>query len=271
MSVHDAWARLTPYELSFPDLAFARGHFAAIREEAGARQTDLHDAAAFVMLAASGQALREIRGPDDDPALIRQYGSLLYHAFHFHAAGEPLWLVRVPALRALLGGAPDAPDAPDAAGWVPALEPAAGYAQLPQHMVWVRSSGDDPPESLDGFFWARSGAGRFDLLLALGMRGDRPGLSVVPLADLPVADAAEWVTSAMREGGGDFASSLPGSELEGLYELRSGGEALKLAALVLRALERVPAAALTEPAAAADLAPVGPRASELPYRSLDGA
>lgn len=260
MAVHDAYARLTPYELSFPDLEFARRHFAAIRREAEARQVELRDPTAFVMLASTGQALREIRGPQDDPALIRQYGYLLYHTYHFCEAGEPLYLVPSGALRQLL----DAPA--DVAGWRPALEPESGYAQLPQHLVWVRPSEELPPESLDGFFWVRTGQDTFGLLFALGMRGDRPGLSVVPLDELPIADAGQWILLEMREGGGDFASSMPGADLDRLYELRSTGEAIKLAALVLRGLERGTLGAPTTARAPND---AGARPSALAFRTLE--
>jgi hypothetical protein len=262
MPGHDAFARLTPYELSFPDLDFARRHFAAIRREAEARGVDLGDASAFVMLAATGQALREIRGPEDDPRLIHQYGFLLYHSFHFCEAGEPLYLVQAPALRELLDGDPPG------AEWAPALEPRAGYAQLPQHLVWVRAAPGLPPDSLDGFFWSRGTADRFGLLLALGMRGDRPGLSVVPLADLPLAEASEWTRMEMREGGRDFSSSLPGSELDGLYELRSSGEALKLAARLLWRLESAGGIGSAEKPAAQPDGSAGPRPSALGYRRV---
>ena len=259
MSLHDAFARFTPYELSFPDLDFARAHFQAIREEAEARAADLRDPSAFVMLAAAGEALRAIRGPEDDPALIRQYGSMLYHAFHFCAAGEPLFLIHSVALRDLIERDPVDPD------WAPRLELPAGYAQLPQHMVWVRADADQPPESLDGFHWTRSGEDRIDVLLALGMRGDRPGLSVVALTDLPLADVAGWSALEMREGGGDFSSTMPGADLEGLIEIRSTGEALKLAARVLWRIERGPAFG---PAAARASSSGSPRASALDFHRL---
>lgn len=259
MPGHDAFARLTPYELSFPDLAFARRHFVAIREEAEVRGVELTDPSAFVMLAATGKALREIRGPEDDPALIHQYGYLLYHSFHFCEAGEPLYLFQTAALRDLLE------KEPETAGWTPGLEPAAGYVQLPQHLVWVRAAPNTPPESLDGFFWSRVSPDRFGLLLALGMRADRPGLSVVPLGDLPTAEAADWAHMEMREGGGDFTSTLPGSEIEGLYELRSSGEALKLAA---RALRRIELPEGIDEAAPTEEGADGPRPSTLPFRRV---
>lgn len=256
MSVHDTYARLTPYELSFPSLDVARGHFSAIRSEAEDRGVDAVDPAVFLLLTSTSQALHEIRGAHDDPGLLHQYGLLVYHAFHFFEAGERLYFLRLMALRHLLE------DQSIAGSWSLVLEPAAGYVQLPQHLVWVRPEAESPPESLDGFFWARSGADRFAVLLALGMRTDRPGLSVVPLSDLPLAEAQDWTRMRMREDGIDFSSTLPGSEMEGLYELCSCGEALKLVVRVLRRLETVTGAELANTREAPD---DGPRPSTLAY------
>ena len=264
MSLHDAFARFTPYELSFPGLSPARAHFDAIRSEADARQVYARDPSSFIMLAATGQAVREIRSTEDDPALIRQYGLLLYHAFHFSEQGEELYLIETGALRELLD------EAPEMLEWEPSLGEtvghAAGYAQLPQHLVWVRSEEDAAPESLDGFFWVRSSDEHFGLLLALGMRGERPGLSVVGLSDLPLNEACDWSRLPVREEGDDFSSSIPGSELEGLYELRSAGEALKLAARVLWRLECGEEGSYgvrpVEPGGG------GPRASDLAFRRI---
>ena len=143
MSLHDAFARFTPYELLFPGLSPARAHFHAIRSEADARQVDARDPSSFIMLAATGQAVSEIRSAEDDPALIRQYGLLLYHAFHFREQGEELYLIETGALRELLD------EAPEILGWKPSLGEtsghAAGYAQLPQHLVWVRSEEEAMP------------------------------------------------------------------------------------------------------------------------------
>ena len=260
MPVHDAYARRTPYELSFPDLDVARGHFSAIRNEADAHGVDTADPALFVLLAATGQALREIRGADDDRGLIHQYGLLIYHTFHFFEAGERLYFLRSRVLRRLIE------DEPVPGSWSLVLDPGAGYVQLPQHLVWVRPETGSLPESLDGFFWARSRAARFALLLTLGMRADRPGLSVIPLSDLPVAEAWNWAGMDMRVGGCDFSSTLPGSQMEGLYELRSSGEALKLAARVLRWLEAVIDVGLVKTTATPN---EGPQASALPYRMID--
>ena len=264
MSLHDAYARFTPYELSFPGMSPARAHFDAIRSEADAREVDARDPSSFVMLAAAGRAVREIRSAEDDPALIRQYGLLLYHAFHFHEGGEALYLIETEAIRDLLDGDPEI------LGWAPSLgEPAghaAGYVQLPQHLVWVRSQEDAAPESLDGFFWVRSSDEHFGLLLALGMRGERPGLSVVSLAELSLNEVSEWSSLQARDKGDDFSSSIPGSELEGLYELRSGGEALKLVARVLWKLECREGVSHGAPSVGSKVG--GPRASGLAFRRI---
>lgn len=233
MAIHDAYLRRTPYELAFPDLEDARARFTAFEAEAREREADVEDdPAAFVMLASVGQALRALRGPDEKADLIRQHGRLLWHAYRLWKAGEEPALLTLHALRYLL-------DPGTAFSWDGALPAPAGYAQLPQHLVWIRGGDEDRPESMDGFFWAGTGDGRLFLLVALGMRSDRPGLTVVPIEGLPLADAPTWTDGTMRPGGGDFASDMPGADLEGLYEVRSAGEAVKLAARALRHLGTV--------------------------------
>jgi hypothetical protein len=61
---------------------------------------------------------------------------------------------------------------------------------------------------------------------------------------------------------------MPGAEIERLYELRSTGEALKLAARVLLGLERDGA---SDPATAAPNDDGGPRPTTLAYRTLKSA
>jgi hypothetical protein len=131
----------------------------------------------------------------------------------------------------------------------------------------VRSEKDAAPESLDGFFWMRSSAEHFELLLALGMRGERPGLSVVAISDLPLSEVSDWSRLPAREEGDEFSSSIPGSELEGLYELRSAGEALKMAARVLWRLEC--GEERSRVLRSVESGGGGPRASELPFRRIE--
>jgi len=230
MPVHDSWLRVTPYELALPGRGFVDRHFPAIAEEVEARGADPGDPGAFVLLAAAGAALKEIRGESEDAALIHQHGLLLFHGWHLWRAGEPLFLLRESLARRVLGEDPVVP------GWTVPPEPLAGYVQLPQHLVWIRQGEGERPESVDGFFWASSSGDTLSLLYISGVIRDRPGFSVIPLPALPRGELGRWADVRVREDGEDFATTLPGGELEGLRSLETGGEAVKLAARILRRL-----------------------------------
>jgi hypothetical protein len=124
--------------------------------------------------------------------------------------------------------------------WVPSIPGKAGYVQLPQHLFWTAGGEEEPPESLDGFFWSSVDEENVTLLIAMGLRKDRPGFGVVPLPTIPVSAAGEWAGMPVREQGKDFQSFLPGAELEGLYSLEAGAEALKLAMLLFWYLDSFP-------------------------------
>ncbi len=272
MPIHDDYARITPYELALPGRDFAEDHFGAIGEEARRRGVDPEDPGAFVLLANAGRALREIRGEADDPALIHQYGLILYHAFGFWRSGEPLCLVDTALARHL------AEPGPAASSWEPRVKERAAYVQLPQHLFWTRPDPEGPPESVDGFFWSLAPGDRIHILLASGIRGDRAGLSVLPVPGVPLAEAATWMVEDAREGGGDFRSTLPGGDLESLHSIETAGEVLKLAARVLAWLDRFPdrLSGRRGPDGppwggegdAATWAPGAPRPSGLPYKRL---
>lgn len=231
MALHDAWLRVTPYELAIPGRAFVEQHFPAIAEEAEARGVDPSDPDRFVLLASVGAALQEVKGASDDPELIRQHGVMLFHSWHLWRQGEWIVLAPVDRVREVLAASPGQ------GGWKPRLPVAAGYLQLPQHLVWVRAGEGDTPESLDGFFWSRCAGNTLALLLVAGIQRDRAGFSVVEVPPLPLGDAGEWLRLQGREEGEDFASTLPGGELSGLYSVETGGEAVKLASRLLRRLE----------------------------------
>ncbi len=235
MAVHDAYARVTPFELLLPEEGFADQRFPLIREEAEEREADISDPERFALLSQVGAVLREIRGEDDPPQLIQQYGVLLFHAFHFWQEGHPFFLLKTGVVRYLVGAGPKAGD------WALSLPGPAGYVQLPQHLFWVPGGEDAPPESLDGFFWSAAGGEKLSLLVVMGIRKDRPGLSVVPLPTLPLSAAGEWAAMQVRPEGQDFHSSLPGAELENLYSLEAGAEAVKLATRVFWYLDVFPA------------------------------
>lgn len=261
MVARDAYARVTPYELAFPDRALAEERFSRVVDEAEEASGDepLHDPGRFLRLVSVSRTLAELRPADEGSERAHRHGVLLYHAFHFWRAGEPLYLLTVHAARYLVESGP---------ARAPAVRPPgpAGYLQLPRYLFWSRPTDEESPEPVDGFFWAAPGDGRLSVLLACGIRGDRPGLSVVPLPTLPLADGPEWLESPARPEGEDFSSTLPGGEMDRLYSLETAGEVLKLVARFFLHLESVPGAAVEEePLEAAE---EGPRPTGLPYRRV---
>jgi hypothetical protein len=222
MALHDRYARVTPYELSFPSLEWARDAFHAVREEAALRGVDRTDPALFILLGSVGRMLQELRPEGEDPERIHPLGVLLFHAFHFWEAGEPLLLIETEVVRRLI-------ESRDPTPWSGAIPAAAGYVQLPQHLLWIEGDAQPRPESVDGWFWTSPpGGGEIHVLLASGVQGDRPGFSVVPLPPASLERAEEWADQPGRESGEDFASRMPGAELARLYRVGTPGEVLKL-------------------------------------------
>ena len=276
MAIHDAYARLTPYELLLPDPEFADRHFPAVADEARERGVDPANPAAFVMLGAAQAALTELRDDDASPESAHDHGNVLYFAYRMWLAGPAVALVRADTLRGLLAATPDDTSAIQPRRtdpWPRSLRERAGYVQLPQHLVWLEegdggSPGDPPahdqlpphpavpagaqppapgppppatspsPESVDGLFWAVDPGGILHLALVTGVRGDRPGYGIVPVPPQPVETLHEWATGPAREGGGDFTTALPGADLDGLLGLRTPAEVFKLTALVLGLIAR---------------------------------
>ncbi len=235
-SDRSTWARLTPYEVGIPGRAFADENFEAIREEAEVRGVDPTDPGAFLMLGQVGRVLGELQGGERGADALQRFGAFLFHAFHFHRAGEPLFLLGTDTVRELAEGEPAA------AEWSGELPSDAGYLQLPRHLVWSHPDPEAPPEDLDGIFWTRSAGETLSLMPALGVRPDRPGISVVPLPPLSLADAGGWLGARAREEGQgeDFETTLPGGELDRLYSVVTVGEVLKLAARVLHRIHTRP-------------------------------
>jgi hypothetical protein len=257
MPIHDAYARRTPYEVSFPSVDWARDAFTAVRGEGDAREIDVKDPDLFILLGSVGRMLQELRPDEADPERIHPLGLLLYHAFHFWRAGEPVLLVGTAAARRLVEGGP-----PAAAGVAP--PGSAGYVQLPQHLFWMDAEGDGPPESVDGFFWTAPGpGGEIHVLLAAGIRGDRPGFSVVPIPPASLGQAEQWVDTE-GGGGGDFQSRLPGAELDRLYHLGTPGEVLRLVSRLFQLLAEKGAGEVEAPEAVA----AAPPPTSLPYRRI---
>ena len=223
MAIHDAYGRITPFELILPTGEFADERFPGIEEEAEDRGADPGNPEAFPLLGEAGAILRELRPEDADPQLMTLYGNLLFHAYHFWKEGLPLYLTDTGVVRFLVE------TGPGEGAWKPSLPGRAGYVQLPQHLIWTVGAEEDAPESLDGFFWSAPEGGDLSITVVLGIRRDRPGLSAVPLPPLPLESAAPWASVSVRPDGQDFATDLPGAELERLYGIEAGAEVLKLA------------------------------------------
>lgn len=265
MAIHEAYARLTPYELLLPEPGFADGCFPAIGQEAEERGLDTGNPAAFVMLGAVQGVLAELREEDSGPQSAHDHGGVLFFAYHLWRTDAAVVLAQQKTLRALLSRECDLIYADGRPMWRKGVVGRAGYVQLPQHLVWIEEAHNGPPESVDGFFWFGDAHEALHLSLVAGMRSDRPGFVLVPVPPLPLDTLSEWATGPAREGGSDFATSLPGAEHDGLLGIRTPAEVFKLAALLLgRIVLDRPVA--TAPVRVADEAQ--PHPSTLPFAVL---
>jgi hypothetical protein len=256
MSLHDDYARVTPFELAFPDPGSVR----ALSEALSAMGADVSSPGAFLSLPPVAAFVQQLAGRDAPTEALHHYAMLAFHAVHFLAAGEPLYLLGAATARDLVERAPDGEAIPP----VP-----AGYLQLPQHLFWVEGSETGAPESLDGLFWTDSGTGDLHVLAVVGVRPDRGGFGTMALPEAPLADAQIWMAAHVRKPGEDFASSLPGGDLDRLYAVETAGELLKLVARFFGyAAERPDALVKTAPAPGEDALP---RPSELPYTLVRAA
>jgi hypothetical protein len=220
MSLHDAYARLTPFELLFREPAGAETLARAVADEAEGRGADVEEPHAFVTMGAVAAFVREIQGEAAPSDSIHSYGALAWHALHFADAGFPLFLLGTHAARYLVEGRPgDAAEAPTP----------SGYLQFPQHLFWSEGV-SGVPESVDGIFWNVTGSDALHVLLVTGLRQDRSALGVVPLPRAPASDAPTWIDIDARGDGSYFSNEMPGSELDALYALRTSGEVFKLLA-----------------------------------------
>jgi len=237
MPIHDAYLRRTPYERLLPDPDFPGRHFDAIAEEATERGLSLDDPGAFAMLEATGAAVDELRKPGGGAEATHQHAILLFHAFHLQRSGAAHGLVSTGAARWAVEAELDpAPAKSSDSG--PRDGPADGarYWQLPQHLFWVRVDADAAPTSLDGIFRTVTGD-RVHVLGAMNVFDGAPGFDILPVPPAPLADLPGWATIDGRiddDSSSDFESTMPGADLEALYELRTVGELLKLLSRIER-------------------------------------
>jgi hypothetical protein len=260
MAVHDAYLRRTPYELTFPDTQVADDLVAAVLAEARESGVDPADRRAFVVLNAVSAYLRRLQPEGRRPEAMYDYAMLLYHAFRFARAGARPLLVTEATARTLV----------EEGERVVSLEaPApAGYAQLPRNLFWIQATPADVAEPVDGFFWSLGEEELLHVLVVAGMRDDRPGLAVVPVAEAPWVDAPTWLDARIRPEGEDFATTLPGGELEVLYSFLTAGEVLKLTARLFARLQAHPDIVAEGISGSAQKGGVGPNPSTLPYHRI---
>lgn len=225
-------ARTTPYEVILAPLE--KSAWPAISAEAEHRGVDTRRRDRFVLLGRVGATLQDMV-PDDAPAdAIEEYADLLYHGYQFWSFGRRLYALTAERAEALAAAEVDL------GSWILAAPPAC-YIQLPYQRFWARVATDAPYEPADGCFVVvddtepAPGAGaHMRILLILGLRADRPGISLVSFrTDLEPASAAERARRPWREDAEPFASTIPGGDRRGIRTIATTSE---LEALVLRIL-----------------------------------
>jgi hypothetical protein len=236
---HGARPRPTPWDVVFAVPGFDEARFAVL--QAQAESFGATRASELLLLPAAGELLRELLPGGDGDAphgeVVAQVGALLFHAFRFWLHGRTVLPVPEAALRpALQRTTPTGP-------WRFRTPGPAGYVQLPQHLLWARVAPDAAAEPADGFFWSAPSAGeaagaeQLDLLLVLGVRRGRPGVSLVDASLEGTPELQHWCDVDARPGGTDFENVLPGGELQGYHALTTHAEVLKLASLCFRILD----------------------------------
>lgn len=215
--------RATPFDLVFRELV---GDLDALGAAARRAARDPHDRVAFSRLPET-QRMAERIGPAADPSrpdAAAEYLALLYAAFRFREAGEPVLAVSRPRLEAALTGPP--PPEP------PRIPAGACYVQLPPSWFWVQATEDGAHEPLDGFFLVEGSRGdEITIVAVLGLRAERGGFTQVTLHVAP-GDFLE-ARAVRREP--PYQPLMDGGAAAGVRSLATPAELLTLAQLALTA------------------------------------
>lgn len=241
--------RITPYELVFASME--DGAFVRIREEAQRRGRDSRRLDEFLLLGFVGATLQEMIPAEASAEALDEYTALLFAGYRFWETGRRLYVVSEGASARLTEPVYPMGD------WRFAAPPAC-YVQLPYQRVWARVGTNAPFEPVDGFFVSTDDTAPMEgaeaevhVLLVLGVRRDRPGLSLIPhRMTVDPRTAAARGERPSRDGAPAFANALPGGERRDFRALVTAGE---LEAIVLRtahALDRLAPSLVPLPARA---------------------
>lgn len=222
---------VTAYELFLQPLEITT--FPSIEAEASERGVETRRRDQFLLLGQVGATLREVVPDDAPPDALDEYGELLYHGFQFWAFGRRMYDFGPEITERLTAATFDVGD------WLLAGPPSC-YLQFPYQRLWARVASEAPFEPVDGCFVvvddtqpAPDAGAHLRIQLLLGVREDRPGVSLVSYrTDLHPKQAAAHA-SPTREEGEPFENVIPGGERKGYRTIATNSE---LEALVIRAL-----------------------------------
>lgn len=225
-----------PYAAIFGRPEFEDTLFPALRSEAEELNADSRDAEEFLQLPSATEVLEKLSPTGSaEPPPVTGVVALAFHGFHFWRCGRAGFTIDEAQLRTLLG-----PDAPPIGDWAIAAPGDAGYVTLPPNLVWAAPD-SGTPEPVHGFFYTVSPAttesARLALLLALGVREDRPGFTAIELGvPLPAPPPGHFGDIDARADAEDFANVLPGGDLRALLSLTNAGEVLKMVSRIFHQL-----------------------------------
>lgn len=219
---------MTPYEHLFARPEFEEELFPAIFTEADLHALDTRNLDEFLQLPSASAVLEKLSPPGSEEASpIPGVAALAYQGYHFWRNGAQPAALSEELVRALLS-----PDAEEVGTWALQAPAQSGYVVFPANLVWAQTD-QGAPEALHGFFYATSphgsAAGSLALLVALGVRDDRAGVTAIEInVALPVSPPGHFGDLDARDDGIDFENILPGGELRGLFAVTNAGEVLKL-------------------------------------------
>ncbi len=201
--------RATPFDLVFGSLAAER--FPAIEAALDAGHARNRDA--FLMVREVAQLVHDLRPEDGAGTEVGELAALLHHAYLFWRAGTPTLALSPTEFESILS-VPPAPldDQP----------PPEFYVQLPERRLWAAVVAGASHEPVDGCFLGMEPNGELTVLAALGIRADRPGLSVAEVA------GPRPPSPARPDGSALFAPAMAGGAPAGLASLTGAEELLEL-------------------------------------------